>query len=82
MISRSTKKAPRESSPPPASPTAPTSQCAPTLDQAAMADPEEIKINTLQAFPVTSAEVDIEEPFYCEDCSIREAFIFGDQYEN
>ena len=67
------------SSPPP-SPTAPPTQCAPDTNHSK--DHEVIKLNTFLSFAINNVVVDIEEPYHCMDCGLREAFIYGDNYKN
>ena len=64
--------------PPPASPTAPTSQCAqpPTVQ-----DPEVASLNSFVSSALNSMVVDLEEQYYCEDCSVKEVFVYGDKYK-
>ena len=60
------------SPPPPASPTVPTSQCAP----APQTSPEMAQLNSFVIRALDTVTVDLEAPYYCEDCSVRETFIF------
>ena len=67
------------SSPPP-SPTAPPTQCAPDLNHSE--DHEVVKLNTFLSFAINNVVVDIEEPYYCMECGLKEAIIYGDKYRN
>ena len=65
---------------PPPGPTAPPTQCAPDLSHSE--DHEVVKLNTFLSFAINNVVVDIEEPYHCPECGLREAFIYGDKYKN
>ena len=60
--------------PPPPSPTAPASHCAPdpTLDETVPLDPEVIAVNSFVT-QALSLQVNLEEQFYCMDCALLQS---------
>ena len=65
--------------PPPPSPTAPASQCAPdpTLDETVPLDPEVIAINNFVS-QAHGLQVNLEEQYYCMDCAMLQSVISPD----
>ena len=63
--------------PPPPSPTAPASQCAPdlTLDETVPLDPEVIAVNCFVT-QALSLQINLEEQFYCMDCVLLQSNIW------
>ena len=43
-------------------------------------DLDQVKSTTLASFSINNVVIDVEEPYYCSDCAVKEALIFGDKY--
>ena len=63
--------------PPPASPTDSTTQCAPVPQTSS----EMAQLNSFVTCALNNVSVDLEAPYYCEDCSVRETFIYNKETE-